>query len=118
MGMDIFSVVADPTRRAMLELLAERDRSAGDLVKAFPKLTQPAVSKHLKSLLDIGLVRVRPQARQRVYALAPQRLDELGVWLSRFRQAPQDRLGTSESKPPDVSQPIQPLVRLVRRRID
>jgi DNA-binding transcriptional ArsR family regulator len=83
--MDIFSVIADPTRRAMLELLAESDQTAGDLVKAFPKLTQPAVSKHLKSLLDLGLVRVRPQSRQRVYALAPRRLDELAVWLRRFQ---------------------------------
>jgi DNA-binding transcriptional ArsR family regulator len=116
--MDIFAIVADPTRRAMIELLAERDRTAGDLVKAFPKLTQPAVSKHLKSLLDFGLVKVRPLARQRVYALTPHRLDELGAWLNRFKRVPNEPLVAPERQALEPPQPMQPLVRLVRRRID
>ncbi|MDA4131754.1 MAG: ArsR family transcriptional regulator, partial [Thaumarchaeota archaeon] len=48
--MDTFSVVAEPTRRQLLVLLAKGDRSAGELVESFPRLTQPAVSRHLRVL--------------------------------------------------------------------
>lgn len=115
MDMDIFAVLADPTRRAMLELLANQDRTAGELVKAFPRLTQPAVSKHLKSLLKIGLVEARPQARQRVYALIPHRLDEIAKWLNRFRGRSNNLRVTIESQIPNSPQPVG---RIVRRRID
>jgi DNA-binding transcriptional ArsR family regulator len=57
--MDTFSAVADPTRRAMLDLLVEHERSAGELVSAFPGISQPAVSKHLRILKDAPLVNMR-----------------------------------------------------------
>lgn len=90
--MDIFVAVADPTRRAILDLLVEGERPAGELVAAFPALTQPAVSRHLRVLLEVGLVAVRPEAQKRIYGLRPERLAELDVWLGRYRQFWNDRL--------------------------
>jgi DNA-binding transcriptional ArsR family regulator len=94
--MDIFVAVAEPTRRAILEMLAEGDRPAGELVAAFPALTQPAVSRHLRVLLDVGLVEVRPEAQRRIYALRPERLAELDAWLDRYRRFWTTRLDALE----------------------
>jgi len=84
--MDVFAAIADPSRREMLDILAKGERPAGDLVKALPDLTQPAVSRHLKVLRDVGLVEVRPRAQQRIYALRPQVLRELDQWIATYRQ--------------------------------
>ncbi|MEW5847507.1 MAG: metalloregulator ArsR/SmtB family transcription factor [Myxococcota bacterium] len=83
--MDVFEAIADPTRRAMLDLLADGERPAGDLVLAFPSMTQPGISRHLRVLREVGLVDVRPQAQQRIYALKPERLSELDAWLNKYR---------------------------------
>jgi DNA-binding transcriptional ArsR family regulator len=83
--MDTFEAIAEPTRRAVLDLLLERERSAGDLVAAFPRLTQPAVSRHLRVLREAGLVSVRAEAQQRIYALEPARLGLVYEWLNRYR---------------------------------
>jgi DNA-binding transcriptional ArsR family regulator len=84
--VDIFVAVADPTRRGMLDLLAEGERPAGELVSAFPALTQPAVSRHLRVLREVGLVEVRTRAQRRIYSLRPDRLAEVDAWLSRYRR--------------------------------
>lgn len=78
--------VAEPTRRAMLDLLAGGERSAGTLVAAFPQLTQPAVSRHLKVLREVGLVEVRVAAQRRIYALRPRALSEVDDWLAGYRR--------------------------------
>ena len=83
--MDPFEAIAEPTRRAVLDLLLEQERSAGDLVAAFPRLTQPAVSRHLRVLREAGLVSVRAEAQQRIYALEPARLGVVYEWLNRYR---------------------------------
>ena len=83
--MDIFEAIAEPTRRAVLDLLLEGERSAGDLVAAFPRLTQPAVSRHLRILREAALVSVRAEAQQRIYALEPARLAIVYEWLNRYR---------------------------------
>jgi DNA-binding transcriptional ArsR family regulator len=95
--MDVFSAVAEPTRREMLVLLAKGERSAGELVEAFPQLTQPAVSRHLRVLREARLVDVRPHAQQRIYALRPERLRELDRWVSIYRPFWSDRLDSLES---------------------
>lgn len=84
--MDLFVAVADPTRRAMLDLLAEGERAAGDLVAAFPELTQPAISRHLRVLREVGLVDVRAAAQRRIYTLRAERLTEIDAWLDRYRR--------------------------------
>jgi DNA-binding transcriptional ArsR family regulator len=83
--MDSFQAIAEPTRRAVLDLLLARERSAGDLVAAFPRLTQPAVSRHLRVLREAGLVSVRVQAQQRIYALETAQLAVVYEWLNRYR---------------------------------
>ena len=95
--MDVFSAVAEPTRREMLALLAKGERSAGELVDAFPRLTQPAVSRHLRVLREARLVEVRPHAQRRIYSLKAERLRELDQWLSVYRPFWSDRLDSLES---------------------
>ncbi len=80
-----FTALADPTRRRIVELLAEREYAAGDLVERF-SLSQPAISQHLRVLRDAGLVRVRRDAQRRMYALEPRGLAEIDAWLSRYRR--------------------------------
>ncbi len=70
----------------MLDRLAHGDRPAGDLVKAYPRLTQHAVSRHLRVLREAGLVEARPRAQQRIYVLRPEQLRELDQWISRYRR--------------------------------
>jgi DNA-binding transcriptional ArsR family regulator len=76
--------LADPTRRRIVELLADGDRTAGDIAAQFP-VTRPAVSRHLRVLRETGLVRAREEAQRRVYSLDPAPLAELDDWLGRYR---------------------------------
>jgi len=94
--MDKFSAVADPKRRAMLDLLVKRERSVGELVSAFPDISQPAVSKHLRILKDAGLVDMRVQAQQRIYTLQPKGLAELDAWIAKYKVFWPDRLDALE----------------------
>src|SRR5690242_8939728 len=94
--MDVYIAVAEPTRRAILDLLATRERPAGELVAAFPNVTQPAISRHLRILLDVGLVTVRPESQRRIYSLHAERMREIDVWLERYRGFWSDRLDALE----------------------
>src|SRR3954471_18023372 len=80
-----WQALADPNRRAVLELLLERPRPGGELVER-PGLSQPGTSKHLKVLRAAGLAQVRQDANRRVYALDPDPLNELDVWLAPYRR--------------------------------
>jgi DNA-binding transcriptional ArsR family regulator len=91
----VFEALADPTRRRLLELLAERERSAGELAGEFT-VSRPAVSRHLRVLRDAGLVRWREDAQRRIYALRPQPLAELDEWLDRYRRFWPDALDRLE----------------------
>lgn len=84
--MDVFEAVAEPNRRVLLDLLADGERAAGDLVAALPSLSQPAVSRHLKVLREVGLVDVRVDAQRRIYTLRPQPLSEINDWLEHYRR--------------------------------
>ena len=84
--MDVFAALAEPNRRHLLDLLSTRARAAGELVAALPNLTQPAVSRHLRILREVGLVAVRAQAQQRIYSLNPKKLAEVDRWLARYRK--------------------------------
>jgi DNA-binding transcriptional ArsR family regulator len=81
----IFEVLAEESRRRILDLLAEGERPVGDLV-ALLALSQPAVSKHLKVLREAGLVRSRADAQRRIYRLSPEPLREVDQWLAPFRR--------------------------------
>lgn len=80
-----FDILADPSRRRILALLLEGERSAGDLVEAL-EMSQPAVSKHLKVLRDAGFAAMRPDAQRRLYRLRPEPLAEIDAWLEPFRR--------------------------------
>jgi DNA-binding transcriptional ArsR family regulator len=91
-----FEVVAEPSRRRILELLRADDRPVNDLVDALG-LSQPAVSKHLRVLRDAGLVDVRRDAQRRIYRLVPEPLLEIDDWLTPFRAAWARRLDALEA---------------------
>jgi DNA-binding transcriptional ArsR family regulator len=76
--------LADPTRRQIVELLAERERDAGEIASHF-RVSRPAVSRHLRVLREHGLVQSRSVAQRRVYSLEPAPLEELDAWLSKYR---------------------------------
>ena len=84
--MDVFEAIAEPSRRELLDLLSERERAAGELVAHLHKLTQPAVSRHLRILREVGLVEVRPDGQRRIYTLRADRLIEIENWISRYRR--------------------------------
>ena len=90
-----FAVLAEPSRRRILDLLLERERSVGDLVTRL-RLSQPGVSKHLRVLREAGLVRVRRQAQQRWYQLDAAPLAEIDAWLAPYRRFWSDRLDALE----------------------
>lgn len=94
--MDVFEAIAEPHRRRLLDLLADGDRAAGELVESLPALSQPAVSRHLKVLREVGLVDVRVDAQRRIYTLRPQALSELDQWLERYRRYFADHLDALE----------------------
>ena len=78
--MSALDALADPTRRRIVELLAEEERSAGEIAAQFAT-SRPGVSRHLRVLRDAGLVRVREDGPRRLYSLDPAPLAELNAWL-------------------------------------
>jgi DNA-binding transcriptional ArsR family regulator len=91
----VLEVVAEPTRRRILDLLRHDERAVGDLVARLG-ISQPAVSKHLRVLRDAGLVEVRVDAQRRVYRLQPEPLRALAEWLEPYRRLWDNRLDALE----------------------
>lgn len=88
--MTIFDVLADPTRRRILDLLRQRPHAVGELVEALD-ISQPGVSKQLRHLREADLVTVQRDAQLRLYHLAPEPLQELDRWLDPYRHAWSER---------------------------
>jgi DNA-binding transcriptional ArsR family regulator len=86
-----FAAVAEPSRRAILDLLRDGTRSVGELVEK-TGLSQPGVSKHLRVLRESGLVTVRRDAQRRLYDIDPAPLAELDSWLEPYRALWESRL--------------------------
>jgi DNA-binding transcriptional ArsR family regulator len=91
----VFDVIAEPTRRRILELLGERERPVTELVELL-SLSQPGVSKHLRVLRDAGLVQVRQDGQRRWYQLDATPLAEVDAWLTPFRRFWSERLEALE----------------------
>lgn len=89
--MEALAALADPTRRRIVELLADGDRDAGEIASFFD-VSRPAVSRHLRVLREHGLVRSRGVAQRRVYTLDPAPLAEVDAWLARYRRFWENRL--------------------------
>lgn len=95
--MKAAEALADPTRRRIVELLADGERSAGELAAEF-STSRPAVSRHLRVLREQGLVDVRRDAQRRVYSLDPAPLAELDAWLARYRSFWAQRLDALDTQ--------------------
>ena len=80
-----FAIIAEPSRRAILSLLASSERSVGDIEEKL-SLPQPSVSKHLRVLREAGFVESTVDAQRRVYRLRPEPLQEVDAWLAPFRR--------------------------------
>lgn len=93
--MQSLAAIADPTRRRIVELLAERERSAGELVEEFD-LSAPAISQHLNVLREAGLVLTRAEGQSRIQSLNPAGFDELERWLEKTRAVWSRRLDALE----------------------
>ncbi len=86
--MHAFDVLGDPVRRRILELLADGERSAGELTAVVRRefgISQPGVSQHLRVLRQNGFARVRADGARRLYAVEPAPLQDVDRWLERFR---------------------------------
>ena len=86
----VIDALADPTRRTVFERLRGGPKAVGELAEGLP-VSRPAVSQHLRVLLDAGLVTARPQGTRRVYAAAPDGLRELRDWCDTFWDDALDR---------------------------
>jgi DNA-binding transcriptional ArsR family regulator len=90
-----FNVLAEPTRRRILDLLLDGERPVGELVKRL-QLSQPGVSKHLRILRDAGLVSVRSEAQRRIYGVRAEPLAEVDEWLEPYRRLWSEHLDALE----------------------
>lgn len=86
--MHAFDILGDPVRRRILELLADGEQTAGavsEVIRAEFGISPPAVSQHLRVLRESGFVTVRPDGTRRLYAVEAAPLQEVDIWLERFR---------------------------------
>ena len=89
---DVFAAISHPARRRMLDLLSEAEHSVGALAGHFHKMSRPAVSQHLRILLDARLVAERKIGRERRYSLRPGRLSPVRDWIALYEKFWDDRL--------------------------
>ncbi len=94
-ALRVLDVIAEPTRRRILDHIREQDRSVGELV-LLTGMNQPGVSRHLRVLRDADLVDVRVDAQRRIYHLRAEPLAELDAWLAPYRAHWSDRLDALE----------------------
>jgi DNA-binding transcriptional ArsR family regulator len=88
---DVFNAIAETRRREILDVLIEGEKPVGTIVDDL-SLSQPQVSKHLRVLSEVGLVRCRAEGRRRLYSLEPAALQPFQDWLAKYREALNERL--------------------------
>jgi DNA-binding transcriptional ArsR family regulator len=91
MQAEVFQVLADPSRLAIIESLRDSERAVNDIV-ALVDIHQSGVSRHLRILAEAGFVQVRPEGAQRLYSLRPEPFRELDQWVTRYRRLWEQRL--------------------------
>lgn len=116
----VFEVIAEPNRRAILSLLAASEQSVGEIERQL-RMSQPAVSKHLRVLREGGFVESTVEAQRRLYRLRPDPFQELEAWLAPFRRfwsahvdALQRHLDRMEEAPAGASQSAKQIPRTRR----
>jgi DNA-binding transcriptional ArsR family regulator len=88
---DVFNAIAEAHRREVLDALITGEKAVGAIVNDL-SMSQPQVSKHLRVLSEVGLVRCRAEGRRRLYRLEPEHLRPLHEWLAKYEQAWNDRM--------------------------
>lgn len=86
MRRDVFQAIADPHRRDILALLARNPLPLNGIAGHFP-ISRPAVSKHVKILVECGLIEIRKRGRERVCEVQPEKLNEVSDWIEQYRQS-------------------------------
>jgi len=95
--VNALTALSDPTRLRIVELLAEDERTAGEIASHFPT-SRPGISRHLRVLREQGLVQARGEGRRRIYSLDPEPLAQLDAWLARYRGFWANRLDALETE--------------------
>jgi DNA-binding transcriptional ArsR family regulator len=104
---DVFNAVAEAHRREILDALMAGEKAVGAIVNDL-SMSQPQVSKHLRVLSEVGLVRCRAEGRRRLYRLEPVRLRPLQEWLVKYEQAWNDRLDRVDDYLQELQQQGEP----------
>lgn len=110
----MFAIIAEPNRRAILNLLVASEQSVGEIERQL-RMPQPTVSKHLRVLREAGFVESTVDAQRRVYRLKPESLQELDAWLAPFRRFWSAHVDALERHLDSIDQPT-PTRRKTRRR--
>jgi DNA-binding transcriptional ArsR family regulator len=95
--MSAFEALAEPTRRSIVELLAEGERSAGEIASHFAT-SRPGISRHLRVLHEHGLVTARAEGTRRLYSLDPGPLQEVDEWIAHYRRFWTNRLDALDTE--------------------
>jgi DNA-binding transcriptional ArsR family regulator len=95
--VNALAALADPTRRRIVELLAEHELSAGEIASNF-ETARPGVSRHLRVLREQGLVHARSEGQRRLYSLDPRPLEELDAWLDHYGEFWRNRLDALDTE--------------------
>lgn len=104
---DVFNAIAEAHRREILDALIAGEKAVGAIVTDL-SMSQPQVSKHLRVLSEVGLVRCRPEGRRRLYRLEPAHLRPLYDWLTKYEQAWNDRLDRMDGYLKELQQEGEP----------
>lgn len=91
MNRDVFSAIADPTRRAIINLIVQQPLNLNAVAAHFP-VSRPAISKHIRILTECGLITIRQQGRDRFCEAHPEALDEVALWVAQYRSFWEDKL--------------------------
>ena len=100
---DVFNAVAEARRREILDTLIAGEKAVGTIVNDL-SMSQPQVSKHLRVLSEVGLVRCRAEGRRRLYSLEPARLQPFHDWLAKYEQAWNERMDRMDDYLKDLQQ--------------
>ena len=104
---DVFNAIAEARRREILDTLIAGEKAVGTIVTDL-SMSQPQVSKHLRVLSEVGLVRCRADGRRRLYRLEPTRLRPFHEWLAKYEQAWNDRLDRMDDYLKELQQQGEP----------
>jgi DNA-binding transcriptional ArsR family regulator len=90
MRRDVFQAIADPTRRDIISLVARNSMTQNDVVASFD-VSRQAISKHIKILMECGILMIDQQGRERYYSLQPKKLAQVADWVEPFRSMWEDK---------------------------